>query len=60
MTDTNREALFREALRQIAAPSSVPLDQLPANGQPNGWRDIAVERIDIARAALSQAGGASD
>jgi len=57
MTDTNREAFLLEALRQIAAPASVPLDQLPAHDQPNGWRDIAVERIDIARAALSQAGG---
>lgn len=57
MTDTNREAFLLEALRQIAAPASVPLDQLPDHDQPNGWRDIAVERIDIARAALSQAKG---
>lgn len=53
-TDWRKEAeRLAEALEQIAAPAIVPLSQLPDHGQPNGWRDIAVERIDMARSALS-------
>lgn len=42
------------ALRGIAEDAYVPLSQLPDAGQPNGWRSIAVERIDKARAALNE------
>lgn len=45
-----REAALVEALERIAAPALVSLDELP-----NGWRGVAVERIDIARAALARA-----
>jgi hypothetical protein len=37
------------ALRAIAAEAYVT-----AENWPQGWRDVAVERIDIARAALAQ------
>lgn len=43
---------LREALEQIAAEAFVPLGRLPEADQPNGWRDVAIERIDIARATL--------
>jgi len=45
-----REAALVEALERIAAPALVSLDELP-----NGWRNVAVERIDIARAVLARA-----
>ena len=48
-----------EALEQIAAPAMVPLDQLPDADQPNGWRDVAVERIELARAVLAKVRGAA-
>lgn len=47
-------ARFRSALEQIAAEAFVPLDNLPPYDAPNGWREIAVERINIARAAISE------
>ena len=47
-----REAELVGALERIAAPAIVPLDQCPDADQPNGWRDLAVNRIDIARTAL--------
>jgi len=43
-----------EALEQIAAPTAVPLDQLPDADQPNGWRDLVVERIELARAVVAK------
>ena len=43
---------LREALEKIAADAFVPLDRLPEDDQPNGWRDVAIERINIARATL--------
>jgi len=45
---------LREALGKIAADAFVSLDQLPPHDMPNGWRKIAVERIDIARQALTR------
>lgn len=42
-----------EALERIAAPAIVSLDQCPDADQPNGWRHLAVDRIDIARTALA-------
>lgn len=45
------------ALENIAAPAYVPLDQLPDYDQPNGWRDVATSRIDIARTALARIRG---
>lgn len=42
-----------EALERIAAPAIVSLDQCPDADQPNGWRHLAVDRIDIARNALA-------
>jgi len=55
-TLTQREALLREALRRIAAEAVVPLELCPDADQPNGWRDLACARIDIARDALAKAG----
>lgn len=37
------------ALREIAAEACVSLDDLPPHDYPNGWRYVAVARIDIAR-----------
>lgn len=47
---------FRDALVKIAAEAFVPIDQLPDYGQPNGWRDVACARIDMAREALAIVG----
>lgn len=52
-----RNAELTEALEKIAADASVPLDKLPDYHQPNGWRDVATARIDIARATLAKAKG---
>ena len=41
-----------DALERVAAAAFVPLSDVPDYDQPNGWRAIAVERIDIARNAL--------
>jgi hypothetical protein len=43
---------YQTALEAIAAEASVSIADLPDHGQPNGWRSLAVERIDIAREAL--------
>lgn len=43
---------YHAALSTIAAEACVSIADLPGHGQPNGWRKIAVERIDIAREAL--------
>ena len=48
-----RVAKLEAALREIAADAYVPISDLPDFDQPNGWRDLAVERINIARAALA-------
>lgn len=48
-----------EALKRIAADAAVGLDELPDWDQPNGWRRIAVERIEIARAAIKRAESAA-
>lgn len=47
-----RNATLVRALKRIAAPAYIPAHQLPSADQPNGWRDLAAERIDIARAEL--------
>ncbi|WP_298290323.1 hypothetical protein [Novosphingobium sp.] len=44
------------ALQEIAASADVPLDRLPDADQPNGWRQIAVDRITIARETLARLG----
>jgi hypothetical protein len=41
------------ALKRIAAEAYVSADSLIPPFKPNGWRDVAVERIDIARQALA-------
>lgn len=46
-------AIAIEALERIAAEAFVSLCDLPHYDQPNGWRKIAVERIDIAYEALA-------
>lgn len=46
-SDAATIAALREALGRIGAPAIVPLDKCP-----EGWRDIATERIDAARQAL--------
>ena len=43
------------AVEQIAAEAWVSIDELPDHDQPNGWRRVAVERIEMARAALASA-----
>lgn len=53
LTDTGMVIVPRDKLEAIAAPAYVPLDQLPPHDQPNGWRDIATARIDIARAMIA-------
>lgn len=57
-------AALVEALREIAAEASVPV-HTGKNGinfkkMYEGWRKIAVERIDIARAAIAAAKGGTD
>lgn len=47
--------VFRTALERIAASADVPLAKMPDFDQPNGWRDLAIDRINIARAALASA-----
>lgn len=47
--------VFRKALERIAASADVPLAKMPDFDQPNGWRDLAIDRINIARAALASA-----
>ncbi|TXH14121.1 MAG: hypothetical protein E6R03_10045 [Hyphomicrobiaceae bacterium] len=42
------------ALREIAAEAYVSDDYLQPHNYPNGWRKVAVDRIDIARAALKE------
>jgi len=42
------------ALEKVAAEAFVSIADLPDYDQPNGWRKVAVERIDIARAALAK------
>ncbi len=53
MTDQQKIERYEAALTAIAADAMVSLDNLPDHDQPNGWRDIAVERIDIARRVLA-------
>lgn len=43
-----------EALEAIAAEVFVPLSELPDHDQPNGWRKVATDRIDIARNAIHE------
>lgn len=55
--EANRAERLEEALREIAAEASVPVRTKKKGGIKHkwmyrGWRKIAVERIDIARAAL--------
>lgn len=49
--EAERDGL-RAALEIVAAPCFVSIDDLPDYDQPNGWRDLAVARVDAARAAL--------
>lgn len=42
-----------EGMRKLSEDAFVPLSQLPDVDQPNGWRDVAVARIDIARDYLA-------
>lgn len=43
-----------DTLSNIAADASITLDDLPDHDQPNGWRKLAVERIDMARDTLAK------
>lgn len=49
--------VMRDALSQIAAEANVPIDDLPAHTEPNGWRVLATERINIARKTLRDIAG---
>lgn len=53
MTDAEKLEYAMDALEMIAAEAYVSLDDLPHHDQPNGWRKVAVDRIDIARMALA-------
>ncbi len=54
MNDQQKIERYEAALREIAAEAMVSLDDLPDHEQSNGWRAVAVERIDIAREALAR------
>jgi hypothetical protein len=45
--------VLREGLERIAAEAYVPIDECMPHGKVNGWRNVAVERIDIARDLLA-------
>lgn len=47
-------AIAINALKECAAEANVHLAALPDIDHPNGWREVATHRIDVARAALAR------